>query len=133
MQRIARLCPTVVLSVLMVSVTLASPQTSAAKPEPAGIAGKWVGTLDNGGDGHAITLDLQADGAKVTGTITILAKLDVKGEFRDGKLVLRSTVYVNGERGTNTFRATLTSDGKLDGMVEFGGRADFAWRAERAK
>jgi hypothetical protein len=132
MLRITHVCPTIVFSALMVSGALASPQTPAAKPAPSGIAGKWVGTLDNGGDGHAITLDLAVDGARVTGTIAILAKLDVEGEFKEGRLVLRSTVYVNGERGTNTFRATLTREGTLDGVVEFGGRADFAWRAARA-
>ena len=133
MLRITHVCPTLVFCAMAVSGVLAAPQGPETKPAPVGIAGKWIGTLDNGGDGHAITLDLHTDGARVTGTIAILAKLDVEGEFKDGKLVLRSTVYVNGERGSQTFRATLTPDGKLDGVVEFGGRADFAWRAERAK
>lgn len=124
---------------LLAGLALCAPPGSlfaqdASKTPPSPIAGKWVGHMENGSPGHDITLDLQADGKKVTGTFTALGKLPLQGEFAGDKLTFTVKVKLaGGEEGTMTFRATL-KDGVLQGtMTPFGGDGEFAWTASKTK
>ncbi|HEY7500030.1 MAG TPA: hypothetical protein VH740_16030 [Vicinamibacterales bacterium] len=96
----------------------------------ANVAGKWTMTVKSPHGVVTMTLALQQDGKKVTGTfITPHGDMRVDGDFADGTLKLATP---NDGDSRITLTAKTKSDGTLDGYLS-SQIGDMTWTAERVK
>jgi hypothetical protein len=97
------------------------------------VAGTWsVAVVDSPHGPAAISLALQQDGTRVTGTFAISGHapdMALEGEFVDGVLKLETTG--DGDHKV-IFNAKLKDDGTLAGSVS-GPMGEMQWTAERVK
>jgi len=105
--------------------------------------GTWGWTMPgrNGGPDRKITLKLQTEGEKVTGTIispgrqgaSNEAKIE-DGKFKDGELSFAVTREMNGNKVTSKYKGKLEGE-TIKGKVEFtrnGETQSRDWEAKRA-
>jgi hypothetical protein len=116
---------------------------SLAQAQEKKLDGTWGWTMPgrNGGPDRKITLKLQTEGEKVTGTIlspgrdgaTNETKIE-DGKFKDGELSFSVTREMNGNKLTSKYKGKLDAD-TIKGKVEFtrnGEAQSRDWEAKRA-
>jgi hypothetical protein len=128
--------------VLATVMTGAAAQQATEKPKqdpkaeakaPAGVAGKWILTVETQNGTMNPTLDLKVDGKKVTGTLTSQqGETQVAGEFAENKLTFSLNIQSNGGEMKIDFAGTLKTDGTLAGTMAFP-QGEIPWTAARPK
>ena len=107
-----------------------------AKPDPkaaAGVAGKWLMSLDTPNGTMNPSLDLKVEGEKVTGTLSSpQGDVAVAGKFADNKLALTMSFQGNNGEMTLTLAGTLKADGTMAGTLAFP-QGEIPWTAARPK
>lgn len=111
------------------------PPKPEQKPEQKtdSIAGNWIISLESPQGAMQVTMALQQEGTKVTGTLTSqMGETALEGTFEAGKLAF--AIAFQGGSGTTEiyFTAELKEDGTLAGVLS-GPMGDMPWLAERAK
>jgi hypothetical protein len=108
---------------LFVTTTLAAPAT---------VDGTWTGRIVGTPHGDlTMTMTLEQDGNKVTGTLTteVTGKVTLSGDLMDG--ALRLSTAPDAEPSF-TMTGSLKEDGKLSGSLSTH-MGDMTWSAERVK
>ena len=99
----------------------------------AGVAGKWMLSIETPNGTMNPGLDLKLDGKKVTGTLTSpQGEVAVAGEFADSKLTFTASFQGNGGDVTDHLRRHAESrwhDGRHDGFPQ----GEIPWTAARPK
>ena len=117
--------------VCLLSATTVIPTAAAAllqDHKPSGVAGRWKVQLATPHGEVSSRLDLEQEGTTVTGTFTNPHgdQVQVRGEFRDGKLTLAAVRPATKVR----LEGTLDPDGHLKGTY-VGATGERAWKAQR--
>ena len=134
----------ILLVVMLITVSLVGHAAAAAAQEPPkpeqkpeqktdSVAGNWIMSLEGPQGPMQITLVMQQEGTKVTGTLTSqMGETTLEGTFEAGKLAF--SITFEGGSGTMQlyFAAELKEDGTLAGVLS-GPMGDMPWVAERAK
>ncbi len=114
----------------MVLALPANPRAQHQHDAPS-VTGKWTMTVDTGAHGvRDMALTLKQTGKEVTGTFASPhGDMQVKGEFVDGTLTLKTTEQA---QGSVSFNAKLKDSETLSGYVSTPD-GDLTWTAKRAK
>ena len=115
--------------VFMLFVVLAVAITHAA---PATVDGTWTGRIVGTPPGDlTMTMTLEQDGSKVTGTLTteVTGRVTLSGELTDGALTLSTAPDAEP---SFTMTGSLKDDGNLSGSLSTH-MGDMTWSAERVK
>src|SRR5262245_12323224 len=122
MKKLITLAAIVLAAAGIVSAQQAPPKPEA-KPEtkaPAGVAGKWIRSVETQNGTMNPTLDLKVDGKKLTGTITgPQGDAPLTGGLADNKLTFSINVQTNSGDMKIDFAGTLKADGTLGGTMAF--------------
>ena len=136
MKKLITLAAVVLAAAGIVSAQQAQQPKPEAKPEtqaPAGVAGKWILTVETQNGTMNPTLDLKVDGKKLTGTITgPQGDAPLTGELADNKLTFSINVQTNNGNMKIDFAGTLKADGTLAGTMAFP-QGEIPWTGARPK
>jgi len=129
-------------TLILATVLTGAAQQATEKPKqdpkaeakaPAGVAGKWILTVETQNGTMNPALDLKVDGKKVTGTLTSpQGETQIAGEFADNKLTFSLNIQSNGGEMKIDFAGTLKADGTLAGTMAFP-QGEIPWTAARPK
>jgi hypothetical protein len=124
---------TYLLKVTLITVLLA---TSAAGWQPArafNISGTWLFSVDLEGGGHGDpTFVFKQQGDKLTGTYDgPVGHQDVTGTVTGNKAVFGFQASDGGETVKATYTATVESETKMSGTVDFNNEERGKWTAVR--
>jgi len=109
---------------------VASQEKKADQKAAASVAGSWTMSVKGPHGATAMSLALEQDGKKITGTFaTPHGDLKVEGEFVDRTLTLATAEAADSRI---TLKAELKDGGTLDGYLS-SQMGDMTWTAERVK
>lgn len=101
--------------------------------QTASVAGEWDGAFNTPGGTRPFKIVLEADGEKLTGTAKRSSgDVPITGTIKGDAIEFSYTINYGGNDLTMTFSGKVSGD-KMNGIVSFGGQAEEAWSAERAK
>ncbi|MBX3244115.1 MAG: hypothetical protein KF685_06630 [Acidobacteria bacterium] len=110
----------------LVAVCISNAQNSS-------VAGEWDGAFNTPGGTRPFKFVLEVDGEKLTGTAKRSSgDVPIKGTIKGDAIEFSYTINYGGNDLTMTFSGKVSGD-KMGGVVTFGGQAEEAWSAERAK
>ena len=120
---------------VLIFLSVATPH--AAVPQQtekttATVDGTWTGRIAGTPHGDlTMTMTLEQDGSKVTGTLTteVTGKVTLSGDLTDGALTLSTAPDAEP---SFTMTGSLKEDGKLSGSMSTH-MGDMTWSAERVK
>ena len=132
MTRTIRTIAGITLVLAAVALTASDLQAQNGKKPSADVGGKWIMDAETPHGRMQMSLTLDQDGSKVTGTFWSDhgGEMAVSGEFAEGTLSL-ATVKTSDDHALR-FSAKLNEDGTLSGYLSTP-RGDMPWTAERAK
>jgi hypothetical protein len=99
---------------------------------PPSVDGTWTGRITGTPHGDlTMTMTLEQDGSKVTGTLTteVTGKVSLSGDLTDGALTLSTAPDAEP---SFTMTGSLKEDGNLSGSLSTH-MGDMTWSAERVK
>ena len=136
MKKLIMLAAGVLAAAVTISAQQAAPPKQDPKAEtkaPAGVAGKWILTLETQNGAMNPTLDLKVDGKKLTGTISgPQGDVALTGDVAENKLTFSINVQTNNGDMKIDFAGTLKADGTLAGTMAFP-QGEIAWTGARPK
>jgi hypothetical protein len=116
---------------IFIAVVLAS--LCAASFAAANLSGTWLFSVDLDGGGHGDpTFIFKQDGDKLTGTYDgPLGHQDVTGTVTGNKAVFGFQASEDGETVKATYTATIESQTKMSGTIEFSSGEKGKWTATK--
>jgi hypothetical protein len=105
------------------------------EPRPASVAGKWTVSLDMSMGTATVTLVLEQDAAKLTGTYEgRYGTFPLEGTVKGRAIEFVVSTTVEGQASALWFGGEVAEDGEsMKGPAELGGAGDAYWTAKRAK
>jgi len=129
MRRLSRYLAFIFVAALAVATTHAATAQESGK-KAATVDGTWTGRIVGTPHGDlTMTMTLEQDGNKVTGTLTteVTGKVTLSGDLTDGALTLSTAPDAEP---SFTMTGSLKEDGKLGGSLSTH-MGDMTWSAER--
>lgn len=115
---------------LFLFISSVAAQTVAAQ---SSITGEWDGAFETPGGARPFKVVLKGDGEKITGTAKRSSgDVPVTGTVKGKEFSFSYTISYNGNALTMTYSGKFEGD-TMTGSVSFGGQAEEAFTAKRAK
>ena len=123
-----------IFSILLVLAAITLPSVASAQADKKiDITGKWAFSVSSELGNGAPTVTLKQVGDSVTGHYSsqTLGEQELKGTFKDSKLIFRISAVADGNTFTVTYSGTMDGADAMKGTVDFAGQATGTFTAKR--